>query len=130
MDGGTAYPDNKQGHDAIPGTVKETELQPGDVVTRYKKKKYGDDGQPLPYKPKDDSGSYVSKGNEPFENRSLPGKESDYTKETFVVKKPIPATESKATPWFDKKGAGNQVETQKGIDKLIDDGLLEHVGSD
>jgi len=98
------------------------------VVTRYARKKKGID-----YDPSKDEGSYVSKGDVPFDKRSLPGKESDYTKETFVVKKPIPSKESKATPWFDKQGTGNQNELKtpegEGIAELIDDKALEHVGS-
>jgi len=45
------------------------------------------------------------------------------------VKKPVKGTESKATPYFDQKGAGNQVQTQKKIGKLTENGTLEHVGS-
>ena len=83
----------------------------------------------IDYDPSKDEGSYVSKGDVPFEQRSLLGKESDYTKETFVVKKPIPSKESKATPWFDKQGTGNQNELHKGVGRLIKDGDLKHLGN-
>jgi len=87
-------------------------LKPG-VVTRYVRK------QDVPYDPAGDSGRYVSRGDVSFEQRSLLGKESDYTKETFVVKKPVRGKESKATPWFDKKGAGNQVEFKKSVGDMV-----------
>lgn len=121
------YPDNKRGLDAIAGTVKDTELKVGDVVTKYVPKRYNN-GELVPYDPKLDSGKYVSKGDVSFEQRSLPGKESAYTKEKFVVKKIPEGKDSKATPWFNQKGGGDQTNTKEGIKDLEGNGYFEYIG--
>lgn len=108
--------------------MKDTQLKVGDVVTRYVPKRYGKDGKLTPYNPEFDAGKYVSKGDVPFEQRSLPGKESEYTKERFVVKKIPEGKDSKSTPWFNQKGGGDQTNTEKGIKDLEGDGYLEYLG--
>lgn len=48
-----------------------------------------------------------------------------------MVKKIPEGKDSKATPWFNQKGGGDQTETEKGIGKLVTkDKVLEHIKSE
>ena len=58
----------------------------------------------------------------PYENRALwPGTEG-YT--VYGVNKPIPVTESRATPWFNQPGGGPQYELPVDIRILLKLGII------
>ncbi len=123
------WPDNKKDFDKVPGTiVKNHPVKEGKYLTRYVRK----NGK-VKFDKSGDGGTYFSPHppDIPFEQRALPGKESDYFKVTFRVKKgkELNVNKSEATPWFDQPGHGIQYDTGIKSKMLTDDdnGILEVV---
>ena len=109
------YPDNTKNLDAIPGTLKDTGVQKGDILVRYVEK-----SKSSGYSLATDDGSYVTKPGQSWESLSLPGKKEDYVAYKIEVLEDIPVKESLATPWFNQPGGGVQNQFGKSIRELSD----------
>lgn len=95
---------------AIPGTERATYLEPGTRIDRY--------GRP-------DAGGFVSPEGVPYENRALRPGTDGYT--VYEVNKPLPVTESRATPWFNQPGGGPQYELPVDIRVLLKRNIISIV---
>ena len=90
-----------------------TKIKKGWTITRY-----------TTSKPKDDDGSFVSKGNVSFTRRALP--QDKYNFVEYEVLKDMPAYSGRAMAWFDQPGGGKQYKFTNGrkIQYLINNGFL------
>ncbi len=114
------WPNNKKDYDMYPGTVvRNHPVKKGDKLTRYVRRRDPD----LGIEKITDTGNYFSPHppDIPFEDRALPGKESDYYKVTYEVtdNSGFLVTKSEATPWFDQPGHGIQYKAENSAADMI-----------
>ena len=125
-DGSVRWPDNTQDFDKVPGSERPSNMQAGDVISRYvdKGRYENTDGN---YDPNLDTGRYTAPENVPEEGRAMAGSEGKI-EHLFIVKDTNPNDkQSNAAPYFDKEGLRIQYEHEDSISTMNDDSL-EYIG--
>ena len=103
----------KDGFDGPP--VREP-MKKGSVIDRYSAKT----GE-------QDSGSFLSPANTPYEDRALPYDASKMKHAKYEVIKDFDVNSGKAAPWFDQKGGATQYQTDMSVGDLVKQGYLKKV---
>jgi len=130
--GGTIWPDNSKGFDALLGSQRNNMIQADDIASRMVRKTDIDKWHNGTYNPlKDISGSYTSPQGVPFANRALPGSEDDYVEFLFRANRSIETNRSNAAPWFNQPGRGIQDKHNSSISSMVEEGneALEFLGT-
>lgn len=70
-------------------------------------------------------GRYVSPSGVPFERRSLPYCQGDYTYRRFEIQKPVTVEAGQAKPWFGQPGFGEQYLLPSSIGNLLEQGYIK-----